>query len=71
MIRYMDLNSFLQTTPNKETVVICDEIDQMLGTDSFKLTEENGRMEAFYFPSFLKEWGPVVGFSGTMSDATT
>jgi hypothetical protein len=27
MIRYMDLYSFLQTTPNKKTIVYCDEID--------------------------------------------
>ena len=44
MIRYMDLNSFLQTTPDKDTVVICDEIDQMLGAESFLLTEAYGRM---------------------------
>ena len=66
----MDLNSFLETTPDKNTVVICDEIDQMVGAQSFKLIEGSQRVEAFYFPSFLLEWGPVVGFSGTMSDAT-
>jgi hypothetical protein len=66
----MDLNSFLETTPDSNTVVICDEIDQMLGTQSFRLIEDSKRMYAFYFPSFLQEWGPVVGFSGTMSDAT-
>ena len=57
MIRYMDLNSFLQTTPDKDTVVICDEIDQMVGTESFKLIEDLERIYAFYFPSFLQEWG--------------
>ena len=41
----------------------------MLGSESFKLTEDYGRVEAFYFPSFLQEWGQVVGFSGAMSDA--
>jgi hypothetical protein len=57
MIRYMDLNSFLQTTPDKDTVVICDEIDQMVGSESFKLTEDHHKVDAFYFPSFLQEWG--------------
>ena len=42
----------------------------MLGSESLQLTEDYGRVEAFYFPSFLQEWGQVVGLSGTMSDAT-
>lgn len=53
----MDLDVFMKTTPDKDTVVICDEIDQMLGPKSFKLAQEDGKMEAFYFPSFLQEWG--------------
>ena len=69
-IRYIDLESFLQTTPDKDTVVICDEVDQMIGAKSFKLSEETNKLATFYFPSFLQEWGQVVGFSGTMSDAT-
>ena len=56
-IRYMDLHSFMQTTPDKNTVIICDEIDQMLGPKSFMLNKLEDSMQAFYFPSFLQEWG--------------
>ena len=66
----MNLKTFLQTTPDKNTIVIFDEINQMVGAQSFQITEDVNNCESFYFPAFLLEWGQVVGFSGTMSDAT-
>lgn len=72
-IQYMALDGFLQKPPTKDTYVIYDEIDQMLGTHSFTLEEERviDEVRAIYKPSIMKQWKSVVGFSGTVNSATT
>jgi hypothetical protein len=42
----------------------------MLGENSFRLTGDDELLNAFYLPSFMKKWKNVIGFSGTISEAT-
>ena len=55
IITYVDLNTFLMMTPKEKTVVIFDEIDQMLGNRSFSLPpSDNGKnMQACFYPSLI------------------
>jgi hypothetical protein len=57
--------------PVLDAVAIFDEIDQMIGCNSFYLNERNRTVEACYLPSLLTQWKHILGFSGTMSQATS
>ena len=70
-IRYMSLQKFLKLSPEEGVLVIVDEVDQIVGRHSFKLKFEPDSITPFYLPSFLTSWGQIIGFSGTMSEATT
>lgn len=69
-ITYMSIADFLKITPNSRTIVIYDEIDSMLGTNSFNLIQENETIKSVYNASLMKEWKAVIGFSGTISQST-
>ena len=47
-IDYMPLEHFIKRTPDKNTHVIFDEIDQMLGSKSFSMIEEGSDVTAIY-----------------------
>src|SRR5438132_98676 len=66
----MSIADFLKITPNPRTIVIYDEIDSMLGTNSFNLIQENEIIKSVYNASLMKEWKAVIGFSGTISQST-
>ena len=71
-IEYISFETFLKRTPNTDTVVILDEVDQMLDCNSFKfqhMDEDYTNKKAFYTPSFIQEWKIVIGVSGTVSSA--
>lgn len=70
-IRYVSLDSFLKMKPIDNGIAIFDEIDQMVSSNGFYLNELTKGVEACYFPSFLTQWKNVLGFSGTMSEATS
>ena len=57
--------------PVEDSVVIFDEIDQMVSCNSFYLKETKNVIEACYLPSLLTKWKHILGFSGTMSIATS
>ena len=57
--------------PLKGTIVIFDEIDHMTGSNSFYLKEKGHMLEACYLPSLLTQWTTILGFSGTMGQATS
>jgi len=57
--------------PVKGSVVIFDEIDQMISNNSFYLNEGGYIVEACYLPSLLTQWSIILGFSGTMGQATS
>jgi hypothetical protein len=42
----------------------------MLGTNSLRLITDDKHISAFYVPSAMKKWKSVLGFSGTLSEAT-
>ena len=66
----MPLEHFIQREPNEDVHVIFDEVDQMLGTNSFNLVEEGREVKAVYQASLMKKWKSVIGFSGTISQST-
>ena len=43
----------------------------MISCNSFYLNEKNYTIEACYLPNLLTKWNNVLGFSGTMSSATS
>lgn len=57
--------------PIDDAVAIFDEIDQMVGCNSFYIEEKNRTTVACYLPSLLTKWKSMLGFSGTMSQATS
>ena len=69
-IRYVSLEHFLAMEPVEDSVAIFDEIDQMIGCNSFYINESNNVLEACYLPNLLTKWKLILGFSGTMSEAT-
>jgi hypothetical protein len=66
-VTYMALKYFSKMKPNPNTHVIFDEIDQMLGVNSFDLIERDHHIMAVYQASLMKQWKSVIGFSGTIS----
>ena len=57
--------------PNKETLVIYDEFDSMIGSNTCEI--KPGRPEGFEFcykPSKFKQWGSAICFSGTVTNNT-
>ena len=50
--------------------MIFDEIDQMMGVNSFNLIEDGVNVRAVYQASLMKQWKAVIGFSGTISQST-
>ena len=58
--------------PEPETLVILDEIDQMLSETSFTLENEgDDKVKCFFLPEVLVQWKRIIGFSGTISESTT
>jgi len=68
-IEYMTLSHFLKRTPEPSTHVLFDEIDQMLGVNSFSLIDdkEEKTTKAVFNASTMKDWKSVTGLSGTIS----
>lgn len=71
----MSLAHFLKREPDHQIHVIFDEIDQMLGVDSFSLIEDEiGESQsitrAVFNASLMKQWKSVIGLSGTISQST-
>ena len=58
-------------SPVEDAVAIFDEIDQMVSCNSFYIKESGQVLEACYLPSLLTKWKHILGFSGTMSSATS
>jgi hypothetical protein len=57
--------------PEPDTLVIIDEIDQMLSETSFTLEEEDDhKVRCFFLPELLAQWKRIIGFSGTVSEST-
>ena len=44
----MPLEHFLKRKPNKDVHVIYDEIDQMMGVNSFNIVEKDDEVTAIY-----------------------
>ena len=59
-------------TPKKRAVVIFDEIDQMIGSNSFYLERifddefEGTAFESQYLPNLIKKWPRFICMSGTI-----
>ena len=53
-IIYMPIDHFIKRQPNKDVHVIFDEIDSMLGVDSFNLIEKDNEATAIYHASLMK-----------------
>lgn len=68
--RYIDINDFLKMKPNPNINVIFDEIDRMVGVNSFNLVEKDSEIKTIYNINLMKEWKSVIGFSGTISEST-
>jgi hypothetical protein len=57
--------------PEPDTIVIIDEIDQMLSETSFTLEEEgDNKVRCFFLPELLTQWKRIIGFSGTIGEST-
>ena len=70
-IEYISLATFNRKQPNPNTYVIYDEIDQIMGSNSFFTTKGvNDVHKCSYRPSVMAEWGCVMGFSGTVTEST-
>ena len=53
-IQYVSLNRFIRMVPEPDTLVIIDEIDQMLSETSFNLEDEgNDKVKCFFLPAVL------------------
>jgi hypothetical protein len=68
----MYLEHFLKRDPESNTHVIFDEIDSMLGVNSFSLIDDKeiNMTKAIFNASLMRSWKSVIGFSGTISPST-
>jgi hypothetical protein len=64
----LSIEDFLKKDPDDNTIVLFDEIDQMIGESSFNIMETPTHVKAFYYPELMKKWKAIIGFSGTISD---
>src|SRR5688572_17959440 len=53
-VTYMPLEHFIKRDPNKLINVIFDEVDQMLGVNSFNLIEKGTDVKAVYQASLMR-----------------
>ena len=68
-VSYCSKREFLEMEPDEETAVVIDEMDLMLSNGSFylRVNTAQGTVTPFYLPLFIKQWGQVIGLSGTVS----
>jgi hypothetical protein len=68
-VQHCSKREYLEMEPNKDTAVVIDEIDLMLSNGSFYLRENKvlKTVTPFCLPAFIREWGTVIGLSGTVS----
>jgi hypothetical protein len=66
---YLSIDDFLKRNPDNETVVLFDEIDEMVGQQSFNIVETADKVKGSYYPELMKSWKSIVGVSGTLTNS--
>ena len=66
-IIYISIHDFLKMTPNQRFNVIFDEMDSMVGVNSFRILIKELLAKPVYNTSLMRQWKSVIGFSGTIS----
>jgi hypothetical protein len=68
-IVYLSIDDFLKRNPDDQAVVLFDEIDEMIGQQSFNIVEMGDKVKGSYYPEVMKSWKSIVGLSGTLSNS--
>lgn len=69
-INYLTVKDLVEMNPLVGEYLIVDEIDQMVGRSSFYHVDTGDSIECIHTSSLFDKWKAMVGFSGSLSEAT-